>query len=96
MGSNVLAQGRPEAEGRREPASAACRASPGAAGWGSGDEEPLFELRGPDGKTWMLYEDGTAIGFPADTVTVNRARPQLDLLRGRIKEFEAALIADQQ
>jgi hypothetical protein len=29
---NVLAQGRPETEGRREPRSAASRASPGAAG----------------------------------------------------------------
>jgi hypothetical protein len=30
--SNVLAQGRPEAEGRREPDGVAGRASPGAAG----------------------------------------------------------------
>lgn len=33
--NNVLAQGRPEAEGRREPDGVAGRASPGAAGWAS-------------------------------------------------------------
>ncbi|OJW95509.1 hypothetical protein [Thiobacillus sp. 65-1402] len=65
-------------------------------GWGSGDQNPLFELRGPDGAVWMLYEDGRATGFPDGTVIVNRAKPQLDLLRGRIKKFEAALISDQQ
>ena len=65
-------------------------------GWGSGDENPLFELRGPDGKTWMLYEDGPATGFPDGTVIVNRARTRLDLTRGWVKEFEAALIADKQ
>ena len=57
---------------------------------------PTFELHGPDGKTWMIYEDGTTTGFPDGTVIVNRAKPQLDLLRGRIKELEAALIADKQ
>lgn len=57
---------------------------------------PTFELLGPDGKTWMLYEDGTATGFPDGTVIVNRAKAQLDLLRGRIKKLEATLIADKQ
>ncbi len=54
----------------------------------------LFELRGPDGEGWMLYEDGIATGFPDSTVIVNRAKPQFDLLRGRIKEIEAAVNAD--
>lgn len=62
---------------------------------GTGDQNPLFELRGPDGKTWMLYEDGTATGFPDGTVIVNRARPQLDSLRGRIKQLDGSLIADE-
>ena len=59
-------------------------------------DEPLFELHGKDGHKWMLYEDGTTTGFLDGTVILNRARPRLDLLRGRIEEFEAALIADQQ
>lgn len=62
----------------------------------AGADTPLFELCGSDGERLMLYEDGTATGFPDGTVIVNRAKPQLDLLRGRIKQLETALVADQQ
>lgn len=57
--------------------------------------EPIFELRGPDGKTWMLYEDGTATGFPEGTLIVNRALPLLDLLRGWIKKLGGPSITNE-
>ncbi|MEO6147616.1 MAG: hypothetical protein ABIT70_11360, partial [Sulfuriferula sp.] len=63
---------------------------------GQDDVKPLFELRGINGEVWMLYENGTATGFPDGAVIVNRAIPEFDLLRGRIKKFEAALISDQK
>jgi hypothetical protein len=63
---------------------------------GSRVTNPLLELRGPDGKTWTLCEYGTATGLPESTVIVNRVRPQLDLLRGRLEEFEVAPISDKQ
>ena len=63
---------------------------------GAGDQNPWFELRGPGGEVWMLYKDGTATGFPEGTLIVNRAISQFYLLLGRIKQLEAALIADQQ
>ena len=48
-------------------------------------KEPLFELRNNDGRTWKLYEDGTAIGFPVGTLVINRAFVELNALRAQIK-----------
>ena len=54
---------------------------------------PMFDLRGPDGEIWMLYEDGTITGFPDGTRILNRAIPLLNSLRGRIKQLEASSIS---
>lgn len=56
----------------------------------------LFELYGPGGHRYALYEDGTAIGFPEGTVVVNRAMPLVSSLRARIKQFPASGIPDDQ
>ena len=34
---------------------------------------PLFELTGPDGHKWELYENGVLKGFPDGTIVINRA-----------------------
>lgn len=56
----------------------------------------LFELRGQDGHTWKIYEDGTTEGFPADVLIINRASPLLAMLRGGVEQAPAALVADKQ
>ncbi len=68
----------------------------GLPGWGSDDQNPLFELHGPDGQKWALYEDGTATGFPDGTVIVNRAIPRINLLLGWIEKLKAALVSGRQ
>ncbi len=59
------------------------------------DGELLFELRGPDGREWRLYENGRATGFPDGTTIVNRAKPLLDSMRGE-KQVPGSRVADQQ
>lgn len=59
------------------------------------DGELLFELRGPNGQEWRLYENGRATGFPEGTVIVNRAKPLLDSMRGE-KQVPGAGVADKQ
>lgn len=78
------------------PHAALSRAVPCNDGLGGAvSPAPIFELHGPDGKTWMLYEDGTATGFPEGTVIVNRAMPLLDLLRGWIKKLGGPSITNE-
>ena len=43
----------------------------------------LFELWGPDGQEWRLYENGVVEGFPVGTRFLNHAKPYIDALRGR-------------
>lgn len=44
----------------------------------------LFELWGPDGHEWRLYENGAVEGFPDGTSFLNHAKPYIDALRGRM------------
>ena len=48
------------------------------------EAEPLFELRGPDGHIWRLFENGRAEGFPEGTVIRNNAIRVLGLLRASL------------
>lgn len=41
----------------------------------------LFELRGPDGHVWRLYENGVAEGFPEGTVLMNLANAKMNAIR---------------
>lgn len=54
--------------------------------------QPLFELRGPNGEAWTLWEDGRVAGFPDGTVVINRAKPVLDELRCRVKPYSGTSI----
>ena len=63
-------------------------ASPGVSE--KGNNLPLFELHGPSGHIWKLFEDGRKEGFPPGTVILNYARPLLASLRGRIMNLESA------
>lgn len=58
--------------------------------------EPLFELRGPDGHMWRLFENGRAKGFPLGTVILNRARPLLAMLQARIANLERAGVTSKK
>ena len=60
------------------------------------DGELLFELHGPDGHVWRLYENGRADGFPAGTIIVNKAKPLLDSLRGCTQSPVSLLYQAQQ
>lgn len=59
------------------------------------DGELLFELHGPEGQEWRIYENGRATGFPVGTIIVNRAKPLLDSLRGK-KQIPGPRIPDQK
>lgn len=61
---------------------------------GNMDDLPLFEMCDKAGNTWTVYEDGRTTGFPDGTVIVNRAIPAFNLLRGRIKQLQTPLVAD--
>ena len=59
------------------------------------DGELLFELHGPLGQVWKLYENGRAEGFPEGTVIVNRAKPLLDSLL-REQQIPCSGVSHQQ
>ena len=59
-------------------------------------KEPLFELHGPNGEEWKLFENGEVTGFPDGTWLVNHAAPLMDLMRGRIKQLETSTITGQE
>ena len=46
-----------------------------------GDDQLLFELRGPDGQEWKLFANGEACGFPEGTFMINHAWPLFCALR---------------
>ena len=62
------------------------------------EAEPLFELRGPDGHIWRLFENGRADGFPEGTVIRNNAIRVLALLRSAAREVnvESAHVATHE
>ena len=38
----------------------------------SGSDEPLFIIRPPQGRAYVIWADGTTSGFPDGSVVVNR------------------------
>lgn len=59
---------------------------PSTDGLGGCANEPLFELHGPGGQKWAVYEGGRLDGVPEGTSVVNRARALLSALRGLARE----------
>ena len=47
-------------------------------------QEPMFELHGPDGHIWRLFENGRAEGFPVGTTLINGSSLMLYGLRSHI------------
>lgn len=47
-------------------------------------DELLFQLHGPEGKTWRLYLNGRIEGFPDGTLILNHALPLVNKLLGEV------------
>ena len=56
---------------------------------------PLFELSGPDGHKWEIYENGVVKGFPDGTIVINRALPRIYALLAGEKQLPATSVTNE-
>lgn len=58
--------------------------------------QPLFEVHGPEGQKWELYENGNTVGFPKGSLVINRANMALNALRVPVVKIDSTLVSDEK